>query len=145
MGTLVRFKRLSKSERSLVYRAIVLIWVTRVGLWLLPFKWVDDWLNNLYPEPQVEVAIGWAAIKRVTSIVEVCSRYVPRATCLTQALVTRTLLARSGQCSKLRLGVQKKNSVFKAHAWVEVNGKVVIGGSPGRLSFTVLRHFSERI
>lgn len=58
------------------------------------------------------------------------SRYVPAATCLTQAFATQVLLSRRGLPARLRIGVVKgKDGRLQAHAWVESNGVVVIGGS----------------
>ena len=72
---------------------------------------------------------------RVVWAVVVASRYVPMSTCLTQALAAQVLLARRGFPAHLHIGVAKKGAEarFEAHAWVESQGKVVIGGSePGR-------------
>jgi hypothetical protein len=55
------------------------------------------------------------------------SRFVPGATCLTQAIAARTLLARRGHSSTLHLGVAKEDGELKAHAWLEAGGRVVIG------------------
>lgn len=58
------------------------------------------------------------------------SRLVPKATCLTQSLVVRLLLARSGHDSRIRIGVSNSNDgKFEAHAWVLYDGLIVIGGT----------------
>jgi hypothetical protein len=50
-------------------------------------------------------------------------------TCLPLALAAQIQLNLHGYPAHTRLGVQKKmNGDIKAHAWVECNGKVVIGG-----------------
>ena len=72
---------------------------------------------------------------RVVWAVVVASRYVPMSTCLTQALAAQVLLARRGYSAHLHIGVAKEGAEakLKAHAWVESDGKVLIGGSePGR-------------
>ena len=57
------------------------------------------------------------------------SRRVPKATCLTQAIALRTLLARDGKESELRIGVAKaEDGRLEAHAWLESDGRIVIGG-----------------
>jgi Transglutaminase-like superfamily len=61
--------------------------------------------------------------------VRVASRYVPRASCLTQALVLHILLRREGLPSRIRIGVSKDAGFFEAHAWVESHDRVVIGDS----------------
>lgn len=68
---------------------------------------------------------------------------VPRASCLTQALVLQRVLARRGQqCSlflgALRPGAQTSHTArsraegFEAHAWIEWHGRVLIGGDISR-------------
>src|SRR5438309_451978 len=71
---------------------------------------------------------------RVVWAVVVASRYVPMSTCLTQALAAQVLLARRGYSAHLHIGVAKEGAEakLKAHAWVESDGKVLIGSSePG--------------
>ena len=71
--------------------------------------------------------------RRLISIagnVALASRYVPRATCLTQALATLILLDLYRYPVTLRIGVARNNvGEFEAHAWIESDGSVVIGGS----------------
>ena len=51
--------------------------------------------------------------------------------CLTQALAGQVLLERYGYPALVHVGVTKKakNGTFQAHAWLESDGKVVIGES----------------
>lgn len=56
------------------------------------------------------------------------SRYVPGSTCLVQALAGQWLLQGEGYAPQLRIGVSKTEG-FEAHAWVELEGKVLIGDS----------------
>lgn len=58
-------------------------------------------------------------------------RLVPGATCLVQALAAERLLRESGHAAVIRIGVQKEQKEsLSAHAWVEVDGRTVIGDSP---------------
>lgn len=63
------------------------------------------------------------------------ARFVPHASCLTQALTLQTLLHRRGIASELKLGVRRtdKNGLA-AHAWVICEGKVLLGGSSRELA-----------
>lgn len=56
------------------------------------------------------------------------SAYVPGASCLTQALAARVLLAWHGHASDVRFGVRRDGSVLVAHAWLEHRGQVLVGG-----------------
>lgn len=68
------------------------------------------------------------AVEPFSSAVCAASPYVPSATCLTQALTLRALLARAGIPSALAIGVARGDaSGIAAHAWLEVDGEVVIG------------------
>ena len=61
--------------------------------------------------------------------VTTAARYIPRATCLTQALAAQWLHTRAGCATRLRLGVTRgADGVFRAHAWLERDGRVVVGG-----------------
>ncbi|MEP7188965.1 MAG: lasso peptide biosynthesis B2 protein, partial [Roseiflexaceae bacterium] len=62
------------------------------------------------------------------------------STCLVQALATQRLLKRFGEITQVRIGVRHdQTGQFKAHAWVEHHGQILIGGSAEEIAlFTVL-------
>ena len=67
------------------------------------------------------VLLAWAVVH--------AARFVPAATCLTQALALRRLLALSGQPCLVRIGVTENPAgSFEAHAWVMSKGRVLLGG-----------------
>jgi Transglutaminase-like superfamily len=71
--------------------------------------------------------------------VALASRYVPTATCLAQALAGQTLLAQQGEPAVLRIGVAKNEAgKLEAHAWVESQGRIVIGASLDLCRYTQL-------
>ena len=56
-------------------------------------------------------------------------------TCLAGALVAKALLDRHGYESKMRLGVRRgADGQFAAHAWVERDHKVVVGGTASEIA-----------
>jgi hypothetical protein len=68
-----------------------------------------------------------------------------RASCLTQALAGWIMLTRHGAESRIRIGVASPGQQgFKAHAWLESGGRVILGDvddidAPGGLdSFHVI-------
>lgn len=129
MRQMREFLRLPTSQRSLLMQASVLVSAIRIGLWLLPFRIVRGTIHQIAPVPEVDHSNGRVA-DQVTWAVRVASRYFPRATCLTQALATQVLLHRRGYPTSLRIGVTKEaNGKLAAHAWVECQGRIVIGGS----------------
>lgn len=139
MKRVCRFLRLPSSDRRLLFSTALLVWAVRLGLWLLPFRT----LRRLLAKPAQKMAQAREAdpteIKRVVWAVETVSRYVPAATCLTRALVTHVLLTQRGCVALLRIGVAKtETGQLDAHAWIERQGKVIIGGMNDLSRYTLL-------
>lgn len=127
MLDLRRFLRLPACKRRLLIRAAVLLALMRAGLWLLPFKAVLR-LTRRIGERAPPSDSGDLPVGPIIWAVRRASRFVPGATCLTQALVGRVLLARAGHPSEVRIGVRKDPvRGFEAHAWLEHRGEVVLG------------------
>lgn len=127
MGTLTRFRALPPAERCLVAAAAGLLGAVRVGLWVLPFRWVHGATGTL-GKPRLREPDG-PAVERIVWAVGAADRLVPGTTCLVRALAAQVLLARRGHASQLRLGVAGGGGrAFEAHAWLEQDGRVVIGG-----------------
>lgn len=140
MKKLFPFTRLSSAERKILLKSVALLWVVRIGLWVLPFQRLSELLKRrtrVAPAPLPDAG----ASEKITRAVTRMSRYVPAATCLTQALVAVVMLEEAGVPASLRFGVtRKKSGELEAHAWVESSGKVIVGGTHADLSrFTVLR------
>ena len=115
-----------------------MVWLARLGLWVVPFRALQRAAERLGrplsgsvdPPPGEADRIGWA--------VGSAARFVPRASCLTQALAAKTLLARRGHPAEVRLGVARdERGRFLAHAWVECYGRIVVGEHE-RVRFTQL-------
>lgn len=66
-------------------------------------------------------------------MVPLVSRRLPwRCVCLEQALGARRILRWIGVDSRLQLGVAKDGEKFAAHAWLEVSGRIFVGGAQSR-------------
>src|SRR5215831_18997330 len=130
MERLRKFLLLTATERSLLIRAVLLLGAIRVGLWLLSFRTLWDLLARVTPARGRSRDLDYSSPEQVARAVTAASRYVPRATCLTQALAAQVLLTRQGYPVSLRIGVAKgEGGRLEAHAWVENQGEVVIGGA----------------
>jgi hypothetical protein len=70
-----------------------------------------------------------ASREEICHSVEIAARFVPGATCLAKAHVGCTLLNRFGYPAQIKIGVLKDSSNLRAHAWVECDGRVVIGAT----------------
>lgn len=59
------------------------------------------------------------------------ARFVPGASCLTQALALRIFLAWQGHRTTIEIGVVRETGtgILAAHAWVTCGGHVVLGNS----------------
>jgi hypothetical protein len=100
----------------------------RIALWMLPFRVVRAAAARLIV-PRCDISDPRPAVERIVWSVNVASRFIPRASCLTQSLAAQILLARHGYPAELRLGVAREGARFDAHAWVESDGRVVIGNA----------------
>lgn len=137
MRRLYRFFLLPVADKRLLGRSFILIVLVRLGLWFLPFTLIDRWLNSAVPG--ADNKIDWQTVRRIVRSVRTCSSFVPFATCLTQALATRVLLGMHGQHADLKIGVERdRDEKFGAHAWIEVDGRIVIGKLPRHGRFAVL-------
>jgi hypothetical protein len=130
MRLLFRFFRLPVADRSLLVKAAFTVGATRLGLWVLSFGTLRRILARVRRRPARLRRADQSSLDRVAWAVTVASRFVPAATCLTQALATHVLLDQQGYSACLRIGVVKgEDGQLRAHAWVESDGVVVMGGS----------------
>lgn len=138
MKRLRKFLRLPSSDRRLLVGTALLLGAIRLGLRLLPFRTLRRMVFRLAQAPAGSRRTNRSSVDRLVWAVTAASRYVPRATCLTQALAAQVLLGRHGHPSRLRVGVARsEEGRLQAHAWVDNQGKVIVGG--GELSrYTLL-------
>jgi hypothetical protein len=131
MGALSRGRKVVgylATDRWLLVSALFLVSATRLGLWVLPVRGVGrvlGWVVSRKPEVTRDPSLA----DRVAGAVTRASRVVPGATCLTQALAAQVLLERHGRPTRLHIGVFRDGrQAVRGHAWVESEGKVVLGG-----------------
>jgi hypothetical protein len=101
----------------------------RLGLRLFPYRVMHNWATP----PAAHLSHGVDAAPTRTRIIRAvlrASRYLPgESTCLPQAMAAYRLLAQRGIPARLKIGVRKEDEQkLSAHAWVECEGQVVIGG-----------------
>jgi hypothetical protein len=118
-------KRVAWSDVGRVAAATATMTSIRLALWLLPFRVVRAAVRR-FAAPR-RGFMNRPTVDDVTSAVARAARVVPRATCLTQSLTASVLLGRHGYPTTLRLGVAREAGRFDAHAWVECEGRVVVG------------------
>lgn len=125
MDQLSHFFNLPAADQRRVLQAGMLVIAFRLGLWMVPYRHLQrivDKVSRRRCEP-VDQRMA-EAVRNVVSF----SRFVPSASCLTQALATQVLLKREGFDPKLQIGVTRDGGgAFRAHAWVEYRGQIVVG------------------
>lgn len=118
------FYKLSRPDKVLVVQALVLQYLVRVMLWVLPFSFIkkrfikSDVHSNLRSK---------LPLKRVMWGVMVSSRYIVSSTCLTRGLTGHILARWYHYHTSVRIGVGKFEGEFEAHAWLVYEGEVVLG------------------
>lgn len=124
---LVKFFRLSASERGLFTRTVLILAAARLATWVLPFNTAR---RLVVTRPRREGAASFTN-EQIHWAITNAQRLVPQATCLPQALTAESLLHRAGRAAVLRVGVKKPASgKFIAHAWVVSEGRIVVGALP---------------
>jgi len=135
--------RLSPPDRRLLLAAAIVLSAVRLALRFLPVHTVRTLMTRVsgrrpragsessYPE-----RVGWA-VRAVSPDVG--------ATCLPQALAAALLLERRGYAVTLTIGVRRdENRGVAGHAWLECDGRIVVGGDE-RAGYTPLPVFAGRI
>jgi hypothetical protein len=142
VASLLSFARRPAVERRLLVSAIGLLALTRIGLRVSSVSRVENTLARL-PSAARAGSGRSASIDQVAWAVGRASRIVPRATCLPQALVARSLLERQGFPARVHIGVTREDGLLRAHAWTEADGRVVVGGV-GAERYELLAELSHR-
>lgn len=120
----------AQREWLLLAEAVPLVARIRLALTFSSLKRVREQLAAAPRQPRQDAtihALAWS--------IRGAAKVVPGASCLTQALALQELLTRRGIESTVRLGVREaRPEVLAAHAWVIVNGRIVLGGSEAALA-----------
>lgn len=121
-------------ERRLLMAAFPVVLIARVGLLALSPRRLAPLLAALaeaMAAPQAHTDYAERAARAVVR----AGRLVPGADSLTLALATLTLLRRRGLTGRLCRGVRRgQDGVLRTHAWVEHNGRLIIGGPRARVA-----------
>lgn len=117
---------LNHSARSLLFHTWILVSLVEPALHLFRFKRVGKWLN-VPINPTAKSTLMNAS--EIGAIVETAADHsFTRPKCLARALTAHYLLNRYGLSNDLKIGVSKDGHTdFSAHAWVEVEGAVIVG------------------
>jgi hypothetical protein len=123
---------LSASDWHLIVQATLWFCVVELGLRLLQFRNVLALLHgekrsdrNSHSLPS---GVATCSPERAGYCVELASRLHPlHTTCLKKALVLYALLTRRGFNARLLIGAARDGSRLDAHAWLEHQGRIILG------------------
>ncbi len=118
-----RFLALPAADRLLLVRALGWVGLARAALWFVPFTRLRTAADRL----RASGLRRGTDPARVAWAVRTAARAVPEATCLSQALAADAMLRRAGRTPTLRIGVAKDGDALEAHAWLELDGAVLLG------------------
>jgi hypothetical protein len=134
------FRRRPAAEQRLLLRALFLLTIIRLGLWILPYRTMSRWARSASQRSRYTRGHAKIDIERICRAICSAARFVPGASCLTQALVGQILLGQAGHAVALQIGVSRKSgSPLQAHAWLESAGRVVLGDVPDLSQMQPLR------
>lgn len=128
-------RRPAADRRAVLVAAGISVGV-RLGLAVLPFRSVLRLVRRFArPSRSLPPSAG-ERDRLVWAVHAVGRRLFPSKPCLTEAMAGFLLLRRRGIPAELHLGVEKDGEKpgIRAHAWLESEGRVVVGGedSPSR-------------
>lgn len=127
----MKFKKLAKlsfSDWRALLLALVALPLIALSLRTKGYKWTRQRLhpNTTATEspPAIDQLVLAQSISRMVFLAAIYGPY--RANCLKKSLTTWWLLGRRGIPSTLKIGVNKQDGDFNAHAWVEYQGHVLL-------------------
>ncbi|MBK6972771.1 MAG: lasso peptide biosynthesis B2 protein [Sterolibacteriaceae bacterium] len=127
MDRIRKFLRLPSGEQWQVCKATLLLLSVRFLLRVLPFPTVRPFLAKACRGSK---GLPQFSAKKLAWSVATAGRFVPGGKhCLSQAITLQIFLTRRSYDSRVCFGVQRHpGAPFMAHAWVEHDGEVLIGG-----------------
>lgn len=117
-------------------RVVPTVVTVRVLLTLLPYRVVARLFE---PPPAAAYPLRGRRVRTTLLVADWAGRtFVADRPCLSQALAARWLLARDGFQTELHLGVRQGATGIEAHAWLEHDEQIVLGGSDSRARYVPL-------
>jgi hypothetical protein len=124
-GIARKWVKTPRARRRLLWQAVILAGATRALLRLLPLARLRPTLAFL--AERIVPARCHAEEDEIVRALAAVNRRLG-GTCLANALAAQALLQRYGYPVTLRIGASWKDGNFAAHAWIERNGDIVVGG-----------------
>ncbi|MBI4814037.1 MAG: lasso peptide biosynthesis B2 protein [Methanobacterium sp.] len=127
MGIISSFIKLPSRDKLVVIEALFWVTIIRLMVWIFPFRFVQKRVQKI--ASYLSSDSSSVSMSRLRVMIVIVSRYVPRATCLVQALAGYILFSKYGYITSIKIGVLNENGEFEAHAWLENDNNVILGES----------------
>jgi hypothetical protein len=145
------FRRRSREEQRLLVEAAAGLCCARVSLVVFSPAAIAHWIAGRdarrrrpgaghLPQDARRSDVR-ADVDAVAQAVTAVSRHTPfETTCLVAALTARAMLQRRGYDARVQLGVKQPaaDERLQAHAWVECEGRTVVGDIDALVDYAVL-------
>jgi len=128
MSVIVSFYKLPAKYKKVAVEAIFWVILIRLLIWIFSFDFVKKKIQKIasHYTPTTKHTVS---MSRLRLLIMSTARYIPRATCLVQALAGYILFSKYGYTTSIKIGVLNENGEFEAHAWLENGNSVVLGES----------------
>jgi hypothetical protein len=137
-----RMMQLAPADLVLAVEAACMLTFFRAALNILPTRRLTAWMGNRGEEQHpVPHARAMQIIRRVEWSIEAVVRHAPlKFVCFPRSLAAYFMLRRRHIASRLFYGVAREGDELKAHTWVKVGERTVVGGEV-ESQFTVVNIF----
>lgn len=116
-------------DARLLLVALVAVARVRADLWLHRHTALRRQIAAIAARHPAAPTPDRGALAEVAWSVAASARWVPGATCLTQATAGQLLLARRGIGSRVRISLPSAGEGFRPHAWLIADDTILLGGS----------------
>jgi hypothetical protein len=130
LSKIARVRSRSWAELRIFAGSVCMLTFTRLALPVFSLATVTRMVRRVLTPGRPFAGTQRRTEREVIWAVEAAARRSPvGSTCLTTALVAQALLSRHGYEARLRIGVRRdQGAPFAAHAWLEREGKIIVGG-----------------
>jgi hypothetical protein len=135
-----RLMQLPAADIALAIEAACMLTFFRIALNFLPVQRLTAWMGNA-AQSSLSQTEATQTLRRIEWSIDTVVRHVPFTfVCFPQCLAAYFMLRRRHIASKLFYGVTRDAHQLKAHTWVKVGDRTVVGGEL-ESRFTVLTTF----
>src|SRR5579872_1369240 len=125
-----RFRMRAPEDRRLIRKAAFLLPVTEIGLRLFGFRRWKEIIEKLSLSPggtrPLPAELQNENTLRIVRAVHSAELHgLTHPNCLERSMTLWWILRRAGIDGELRIGARKQGGQFEAHAWVELDGKIL--------------------